>query len=163
MMMRAVSDLTRPYGVANGLEPELDHGGRDGMCGACMVPVTIDGKMVRKHACIDGRSLTRTSSTGTSSCALQCVQDAGRAQSRRTRFGLTRSVRSPVPNPGSLFQAEADLYRSLPVSHGSVLDVARTWMTSNHRRLWSVFDARAIAFFTASSSQCRRPVSSTDL
>ncbi len=25
-----------------------------GMCGACMVPVTIDGKMVRKHACIDG-------------------------------------------------------------------------------------------------------------
>ena len=25
-----------------------------GMCGACMVPVTIDGKMVRKHACVDG-------------------------------------------------------------------------------------------------------------
>jgi glutamate synthase (NADPH/NADH) small chain len=28
-----------------------------GMCGACMVPVTIDGKMVRKHACIDGPEL----------------------------------------------------------------------------------------------------------
>ena len=25
-----------------------------GMCGACMVPVVIDGKPVRKHACIDG-------------------------------------------------------------------------------------------------------------
>jgi len=25
-----------------------------GMCGACMVPVVIDGKLVRKHACIDG-------------------------------------------------------------------------------------------------------------
>jgi glutamate synthase (NADPH/NADH) small chain len=24
------------------------------MCGACMVPVNIEGKMVRKHACIDG-------------------------------------------------------------------------------------------------------------
>ncbi len=28
-----------------------------GMCGACMVPVTIDGKMVRKHACVDGPEL----------------------------------------------------------------------------------------------------------
>jgi glutamate synthase (NADPH/NADH) small chain len=25
-----------------------------GMCGACMVPVVIEGEMVRKHACIDG-------------------------------------------------------------------------------------------------------------
>jgi glutamate synthase (NADPH/NADH) small chain len=25
-----------------------------GMCGACMVPVLIEGKLVRKHACIDG-------------------------------------------------------------------------------------------------------------
>jgi glutamate synthase (NADPH/NADH) small chain len=25
-----------------------------GMCGACMVPVIIEGKMIRKHACIDG-------------------------------------------------------------------------------------------------------------
>ncbi len=25
-----------------------------GMCGACMVPVNEDGKLVRKHACIDG-------------------------------------------------------------------------------------------------------------
>jgi glutamate synthase (NADPH/NADH) small chain len=28
-----------------------------GMCGACMVPVTIDGRMARKHACIDGPEL----------------------------------------------------------------------------------------------------------
>jgi glutamate synthase (NADPH/NADH) small chain len=28
-----------------------------GMCGACMVPVNLDGKMVRKHACIDGPEL----------------------------------------------------------------------------------------------------------
>jgi len=28
-----------------------------GMCGACMVPVTIDGTLVRKHACIDGPEL----------------------------------------------------------------------------------------------------------
>ncbi|MDR2451548.1 MAG: hypothetical protein LBE85_07230, partial [Candidatus Accumulibacter sp.] len=25
-----------------------------GMCGACMVPVTENGKLVRKHACVDG-------------------------------------------------------------------------------------------------------------
>ena len=25
-----------------------------GMCGACMVPVIVDGKLVRKHACVDG-------------------------------------------------------------------------------------------------------------
>ena len=25
-----------------------------GMCGACMVPVVVDGRLVRKHACIDG-------------------------------------------------------------------------------------------------------------
>ena len=24
------------------------------MCGACMVPVSIEGKLIRKHACIDG-------------------------------------------------------------------------------------------------------------
>jgi glutamate synthase (NADPH) small chain len=28
-----------------------------GMCGACMAPATIDGQMVRKHACIDGPEL----------------------------------------------------------------------------------------------------------
>ena len=47
LMMRAVSDLTKPYGVKTVAS-------LTGMCGACMVPVTIDGKMVRKHACIDG-------------------------------------------------------------------------------------------------------------
>ncbi|MGB5445976.1 MAG: hypothetical protein WBM99_10765, partial [Psychromonas sp.] len=25
-----------------------------GMCGACMVPIMENGKLVRKHACIDG-------------------------------------------------------------------------------------------------------------
>jgi glutamate synthase (NADPH/NADH) small chain len=25
-----------------------------GMCGACMVPVMLEGKLVRRHACIDG-------------------------------------------------------------------------------------------------------------
>jgi glutamate synthase (NADPH/NADH) small chain len=27
------------------------------MCGACMVPVRVDGRMVRRHACIDGPEL----------------------------------------------------------------------------------------------------------
>jgi glutamate synthase (NADPH/NADH) small chain len=54
MMMRAVSDLSRRYGtpcVASLNSIMVD---ATGMCGACMVPVVIDGKMIRKHACIDG-------------------------------------------------------------------------------------------------------------
>ncbi len=54
MMMRAVSDLCGRYGtpcVASLNSIMVD---ATGMCGACMVPVIIDGKMVRKHACIDG-------------------------------------------------------------------------------------------------------------
>ena len=54
LMMRAVSDLSRRYGapcVASLNSIMVD---ATGMCGACMVPVTIDGRMVRKHACIDG-------------------------------------------------------------------------------------------------------------
>jgi glutamate synthase (NADPH/NADH) small chain len=54
MMMRAVSDLTAKYGtpcVASLNSIMVD---ATGMCGACMVPVLIDGKLVRKHACIDG-------------------------------------------------------------------------------------------------------------
>jgi glutamate synthase (NADPH/NADH) small chain len=57
MMMRAVSDLTRPYGVKTVSSLNSIMVDATGMCGACMVPVTIDGKMVRKHACIDGPEL----------------------------------------------------------------------------------------------------------
>ncbi|HQR79330.1 MAG TPA: sulfide/dihydroorotate dehydrogenase-like FAD/NAD-binding protein [Actinomycetota bacterium] len=57
VMMRAVSDLTRQYAtpcVASLNSIMVD---ATGMCGACMVPVVIDGRMVRKHACIDGPEL----------------------------------------------------------------------------------------------------------
>ncbi|HVN43116.1 MAG TPA: sulfide/dihydroorotate dehydrogenase-like FAD/NAD-binding protein, partial [Steroidobacteraceae bacterium] len=57
LMMRAVSDLTRPYGVRTVASLNSIMVDATGMCGACMVPVTIDGKMVRKHACIDGPEL----------------------------------------------------------------------------------------------------------
>jgi glutamate synthase (NADPH/NADH) small chain len=54
LMMRAVSDLCVRYGtpcVASLNSIMVD---ATGMCGACMVPVVIDGAIVRKHACIDG-------------------------------------------------------------------------------------------------------------
>ena len=54
LMMRAVSDLTKPYGVHTIASLNSIMVDATGMCGACMVPVTLDGKMVRKHACIDG-------------------------------------------------------------------------------------------------------------
>lgn len=54
MMMRAVGDLTRPYGVKTVASLNSIMVDATGMCGACMVPVIIDGKMVRRHACIDG-------------------------------------------------------------------------------------------------------------
>jgi glutamate synthase (NADPH/NADH) small chain len=57
LMMRAVSDLTRPYGVRTVSSLNSIMVDATGMCGACMVPVTIDGRMVRKHACIDGPEL----------------------------------------------------------------------------------------------------------
>jgi glutamate synthase (NADPH/NADH) small chain len=57
LMMRAVSDLTEPYGVRTVASLNSIMVDATGMCGACMVPVTIDGKMVRKHACIDGPEL----------------------------------------------------------------------------------------------------------
>ena len=56
-MMRAVSDLTRAYGVRTVASLNSIMVDATGMCGACMVPVTVDGKMVRKHACIDGPEL----------------------------------------------------------------------------------------------------------
>jgi glutamate synthase (NADPH/NADH) small chain len=54
LMMRAVSDLSRRYGVKTVASLNSIMVDATGMCGACMVPVIIDGKMVRKHACIDG-------------------------------------------------------------------------------------------------------------
>ena len=57
LMMRAVSDLTKPYGVPTVASLNSIMVDATGMCGACMVPVTIDGKLVRKHACIDGPEL----------------------------------------------------------------------------------------------------------
>ncbi len=57
LMMRAVSDLTKAYGVKTVASLNSIMVDATGMCGACMVPVTIDGEMVRKHACIDGPEL----------------------------------------------------------------------------------------------------------
>lgn len=55
LMMRAVSDLTQPYGVRTIASLNSIMVDATGMCGACMVPVIgDDGKLVRKHACIDG-------------------------------------------------------------------------------------------------------------
>ena len=54
VMMRAVSDLTRRFGVHTVASLNSIMVDATGMCGACMVPVTIDGKPIRKHACIDG-------------------------------------------------------------------------------------------------------------
>ncbi|NCD21128.1 MAG: sulfide/dihydroorotate dehydrogenase-like FAD/NAD-binding protein, partial [Actinobacteria bacterium] len=57
LMMRAVSSLTRRFGVHTVASLNSIMVDATGMCGACMVPVTIDGKLVRKHACIDGPEL----------------------------------------------------------------------------------------------------------
>jgi glutamate synthase (NADPH/NADH) small chain len=54
LMMRAVCELTAPYGVRTVASLNSIMVDATGMCGACMVPVTLDGKLVRKHACIDG-------------------------------------------------------------------------------------------------------------
>jgi glutamate synthase (NADPH/NADH) small chain len=54
LMMRAVTELTRGYGVKTVASLNSIMVDATGMCGACMVPVLVDGKLVRKHACIDG-------------------------------------------------------------------------------------------------------------
>jgi glutamate synthase (NADPH/NADH) small chain len=54
MMMRAVSDLTKPYGVHTVASLNSIMVDATGMCGACMVPVVEGDQLVRKHACIDG-------------------------------------------------------------------------------------------------------------
>ena len=57
LMMKAVSELTKKYEVPTVVSLNSIMVDATGMCGACMVPVTIGGKMVRKHACIDGPEL----------------------------------------------------------------------------------------------------------
>jgi len=57
IMMSAVSKLTQPYAVRTIASLNSIMVDATGMCGACMVPVNLDGKMVRKHACIDGPEL----------------------------------------------------------------------------------------------------------
>ena len=57
LMMRSVSDLTKPYGVETEASLNSIMVDATGMCGACMVPYYEDGKLVRKHACIDGPEL----------------------------------------------------------------------------------------------------------
>ncbi|MDG3088053.1 hypothetical protein P7F88_19005 [Vibrio hannami] len=54
LMMRAVSDQTLGYKVECVASLNSIMVDATGMCGACMVPVMLDGKLVRKHACIDG-------------------------------------------------------------------------------------------------------------
>ena len=54
LMMRAVSDQTKPFGVKTVASLNSIMVDATGMCGACMVPVMLDGKLVRKHACVDG-------------------------------------------------------------------------------------------------------------
>ncbi len=57
LMMRSVSDLSKPYGVKTVASLNSIMVDATGMCGACMVPVMADGKLVRKHACVDGPEL----------------------------------------------------------------------------------------------------------
>jgi len=54
MMMRNVALLTKDYGTPTVASLNSIMVDATGMCGACMVPVVVDGKLVRKHACIDG-------------------------------------------------------------------------------------------------------------
>ena len=57
LMMRSVSDLSKPYGVRTIASLNSIMVDATGMCGACMVPVVQDGRLIRKHACIDGPEL----------------------------------------------------------------------------------------------------------
>ncbi|MDR1431725.1 MAG: sulfide/dihydroorotate dehydrogenase-like FAD/NAD-binding protein [Propionibacteriaceae bacterium] len=54
LMMRAVSELTKRYGVACTVSVNSIMVDATGMCGACMVPIIENGKLHRLHACIDG-------------------------------------------------------------------------------------------------------------
>ncbi len=55
--MRTVSDLTKQFRVRTVASLNSILVDATGVCGACMVPVALDGKMVRKHVCIDGPEL----------------------------------------------------------------------------------------------------------
>jgi glutamate synthase (NADPH/NADH) small chain len=57
LMMRGVSELTKKFAAPTVVSLNSIMVDATGMCGACMVPVEIDGKLVRKHACIDGPEL----------------------------------------------------------------------------------------------------------
>jgi glutamate synthase (NADPH/NADH) small chain len=57
LMMRSVADLSRDYGVPTVASVNSIMVDATGMCGACMVPMVEDGKLVRRHACIDGPEL----------------------------------------------------------------------------------------------------------
>ena len=54
LMMRAVSELTRPFGVKTVASLNSVMIDATGMCGACMVPIQQEEKLIRKHACVDG-------------------------------------------------------------------------------------------------------------
>ncbi|MCL2786924.1 MAG: sulfide/dihydroorotate dehydrogenase-like FAD/NAD-binding protein [Micrococcales bacterium] len=54
LMMRAVSDLTKRFGVRCIASLNSIMVDATGMCGACMVPITQGDRLIRKHACIDG-------------------------------------------------------------------------------------------------------------
>jgi glutamate synthase (NADPH/NADH) small chain len=54
LMMRAVSELTKRYNVHCTVSVNSIMVDATGMCGACMVPIIENEKLVRRHACIDG-------------------------------------------------------------------------------------------------------------
>ena len=54
LMMKAVCEQTRPWAVKTVASLNSIMVDATGMCGACMVPVTIEGRTVRRHACVDG-------------------------------------------------------------------------------------------------------------
>ena len=131
-MMRAVSDLTKPYGVKTVASLNSIMVDATGMCGACMVPVTIDGKMVRKHACIDGPELDATSSTGTSSCPASASSRRRTGEPRETSTRLTGGKRttiggSALRSAGSARSREGDQAAISPPSfHAIVIEMAET-------------------------------------
>ena len=57
LMMNAVAQMTRPFGVRTVASLNSIMVDATGMCGACMVPVVDGEKIIRKHACIDGPEL----------------------------------------------------------------------------------------------------------
>ena len=54
LIMRAVSELTRPFGVKTVACINSVMIDATGMCGACMESIQHEEKLIRKHACVDG-------------------------------------------------------------------------------------------------------------